>query len=89
MSKNSNGKKIYSWLKDLYPFHRSITGEGLRKTLKYLKNRLPEMKIHSIKSGTKIFDWKVPQEWKISQGYISDLARNKIIDWSTKKNYEN
>ena len=72
---------MHSWLQDLYPLHRSITGEGLRKTLKYLKNKLPEMKIYKAKSGTKIFDWKIPKEWKISQGYISDLNGNKLIDY--------
>ena len=72
---------MHSWLQDLYPIHRSITGEGLRKTLKYLKNKLPEMKIYKAKSGTKIFDWKIPKEWKISQGYISDLNGNKLIDY--------
>ena len=81
MKKLSEGNKIYSWAKDLFPLHRSITGEGLRKTLKYLKNKVPEMKIHSIKSGQKVFDWKVPKEWKILQGYISNTAGNKIIDY--------
>ena len=81
MKKNFKGKMMHSWLQDLYPFHRSITGEGLRKTLKYLKNKLPEMKIYKAKSGTKIFDWKIPKEWKISQGYISDLNGNKLIDY--------
>jgi len=37
MKKNFKGKIMHSWLQDLYPIHRSITGEGLRKTLKYLK----------------------------------------------------
>lgn len=81
MGKDLEGYKIYSWAKDLFPFHRSITGIGLRKTLKYLKNEFSEMKIHNVKTGYKAFDWQVPKEWKIHEAYISDLNGKKIVDY--------
>ena len=37
MKKDLEGLKIYSWLKHLFPIHRSITGKGLRKHLTFLK----------------------------------------------------
>ena len=78
------GKRMYSWAYDLFPICRSISGDGLRKTLKYINKRILEMNIHSIKSGTKVFDWKVPLEWNISDAFIKNKKGKKIIDF--KKN---
>ena len=78
------GQTIYSWAKDIFNYNRSITGIGVRKTLKYLKKKVPELKIRSVKSGIKVFDWTIPSEWKVSEGYIADLDGKKIIDF--KKN---
>ena len=75
------GQTIYSWAKDIFNYNRSITGIGVRKTLKYLKKKVPELKIRSVKSGIKVFDWTIPSEWKISEGYIADLDGKKIIDF--------
>ena len=67
---NDIGKTLHFWAKDLFPICRSITGPGVRETLKYIKNILPELKIHSIPSGTQAFDWTVPDEWNINDAYI-------------------
>ncbi len=81
MKKDLEGLKIYSWLKHLFPIHRSITGKGLRKTLNFFKKEFPKMKIQKIKSGTKVFDWVIPKEWEVKQAYISDLNGKKIVDY--------
>jgi aminopeptidase-like protein len=73
---------MYGWAKDLFPICRSITGPGVRETLQYIKNELPELNLLSIKSGEQVFDWIVPQEWSIRQAYISDLNGNRIIDFA-------
>ena len=39
------------------------------------------MKIHEIKSGTKIFDWEIPDEWNIDEAYIEDESGKKIVDF--------
>ena len=75
--------KIDFFLKKLYPINRSLTGQGNRITLKSLKEIIP-LRIKSIKSLTKVYDWVVPLEWKISDAFISDESGNKIIDF--KKN---
>ena len=80
----ATGNKIYSWARDIFYYNRSITGEGVRKTLRYFKKKVPELKIRSVKSGTKVFDWTIPKEWKISAGHIADLSGKKIVDF--KKN---
>ena len=70
--------------KTLFPLNRSLTGEGIKKTLKIIKNEFPKLKIKKIKSGTKVFDWRIPQEWNISDAFIIDKNGKKIIDF--KKN---
>jgi aminopeptidase-like protein len=77
-------EKMYKWATDLFPICRSITGPGLRKTLKYIQNIIPELKIESIPTGTKAFDWVVPDEWTIRDAFIKDDFGKKIVDF--KKN---
>jgi aminopeptidase-like protein len=75
------GKQMYAWANDLFPITRSITGPGVRKTLAYLKDILPDLTIHEVSSGTKAFDWTVPDEWIIRNAFIEDDFGNKIIDF--------
>ena len=78
-------KNIEKVFDDLFPINRSITGEGLRQTLKYIKrNFFPEAEIKSVNSGQKVFDWEVPDEWIIKDAYVKNVYGKKIIDF--KKN---
>ena len=80
-----SSNKYYSIAKhDLFPICRSLTGKGVRKTLKIIKNEFPTLKICKVKSGTKVFDWRVPNEWNINDAYILDKSNRKIVDF--KKN---
>ncbi|MCB9283032.1 MAG: DUF4910 domain-containing protein [Lewinellaceae bacterium] len=72
---------MHSWIKDLFPINRSITGEGARFTLGYIKNWLPGLLIKDVPTGYKAFDWEVPKEWNITDGYIEDNAGNKIVNF--------
>ena len=75
-------KKIYNIGKSLlYPINRSLTGQGVRKTLKIIKKEIPKLQIKSIKSGTKVFDWNVPPEWNVNSAYVLDKNNKKIIDF--------
>ena len=76
--------KIMKWANDLFPICRSLTGEGNRKTLRYIKKINRNFKIKNFKSGEKFYDWKIPLEWKIKNAYIKDKLGLKIIDF--KKN---
>ncbi|MBF2066885.1 MAG: DUF4910 domain-containing protein [Calothrix sp. C42_A2020_038] len=71
---------MYDLISELYPICRSITGDGVRKTLYYLKQQIP-LSIHEVKSGTQVFDWTVPKEWNIKDAYIKNLQGEKIIDF--------
>ena len=72
---------MYYWAVDLFPINRSITGNGVRQTLNYIKDIVPEMNIIEVPSGTKCFDWTVPKEWNCDDGYIIDPDGNKICDF--------
>jgi|TARA_B110000027_G_scaffold93468_1_gene98727 aminopeptidase-like protein len=74
--------KYYNLAKNiLFPINRSITGNGTLKTLKIIKEQLPILKIKKIKSGLKVFDWTIPEEWNVKEAYILDKFGNKIIDF--------
>ena len=79
-----DGEKIYKIAERLFPICRSITGNGVRQTLKILKEYCPELEIKEVPSGTQVFDWTVPKEWNINDAYIEDSDGNKIVDF--KKN---
>ena len=78
------GSDLYELARNIFPIYRSITGDGVRTTLKYLKKIIPDMQIHEVASGTRVYDWTVPKEWNISEAYIENNRREKIIDF--KKN---
>jgi len=75
---------MIEWCKDLFPICRSITGPGIKQTLSYFEKINPELKRLKFKSGTKVFDWIVPDEWSIKEAYILDKYGKKHADF--KKN---
>ena len=68
----------------LFPITRSLTGDGVKKTLNIIQKELPKLKIKKFKSGTKVFDWNIPEEWNVTDAYVIDKYNNRIIDF--KKN---
>ena len=74
------GEKMYALMEELYPIARSITGQGVRKTLKILQNNF-QLKIKEVSSGTNVFDWKIPQEWNVRDAYIMNNKNKKIVDY--------
>jgi Uncharacterized protein conserved in bacteria with an aminopeptidase-like domain len=74
------GKDMHTLMKRLYPICRSLTGNGVRKTFDILKEYIP-IDVKEIPSGTKAFDWVVPNEWNINDAFVMDENGNKIIDF--------
>ena len=73
---------MYELLKALFPLNRSLTGEGVRKTFDIIKNYIDNLRVHSVPSGEKVFDWIVPNEWNISEAYILKPDGEKICDYN-------
>ncbi len=74
------GEQMYVLIKRLFPICRSITGDGVRETLKIISEIIP-VQIHEVPSGTKVFDWTVPKEWNIKDAYIKNSKGEKIVDF--------
>jgi aminopeptidase-like protein len=74
------GEELHELVADLYPICRSITGDGLRETLRRIGAYVP-LEVHEIPSGTQVFDWTVPREWNIRDAFVMDALGEKVIDF--------
>ena len=74
------GDDVYSLVSDLFPFCRSITGDGLRASLKTIQKRV-DLRLHEVPTGTQVYDWAVPKEWNIRDAYIKDSKGRRIVDF--------
>ena len=67
--------------KEIFPLNRSLTGRGNIKTLKILKREIKDLNIKFFRSGEKVFDWKIPDEWNVKEAWLKDNKGNKILDY--------
>lgn len=67
--------------KEIFPINRSLTGRGNIKTLKILKREIKDLNIKFFRSGEKVFDWKIPDEWNVKEAWLKDYKGNKILDY--------
>ena len=74
------GEEIYALVERLYPLCRSITGDGLRETLRALQELIP-LSLHEVPTGSPVFDWTVPKEWNVRDAYIKDPEGRKVVDF--------
>lgn len=73
---------MHAFAEQLWPYNRSITGEGVRQTLRDIKQICPQLEIIEVPSGTEVFDWTIPREWKVSEAWIKTPSGEKICDFS-------
>jgi aminopeptidase-like protein len=76
----SAGEDMLRFIAEAYPICRSITGDGVRRTLGMLRERIP-LEVHEVPSGTPVFDWTVPKEWNIRDAWIADPSGRKVVDF--------
>ena len=74
------GPWMYRFVEELYLICRSITGEGVRETLRRIDSHVP-IEVHEVPTGTQAFDWTVPKEWNIRDAYIKNLAGERVVDF--------
>ncbi len=75
------GEELFKRAAQIYPICRSITGNGVRKTLRMLGERIP-MLMHEVPSGTRVFDWEVPLEWNIEGAAVTAPDGRRVIDFA-------
>lgn len=76
----SVGEGMHALIAELYPIARSITGDGVRETLRRLQKRIPLL-VHEVPTGTRVFDWTVPREWNIRGAWIRDPQGETVVDF--------
>ena len=74
------GDSLHRSIRELFPLCRSISGEGLRETLRYIQRQIP-IKIHEVPTGTQVLDWDIPREWNIRGARIETLDGRTVVDF--------
>jgi aminopeptidase-like protein len=74
------GEELHRFATNLYPICRSITGDGIRRTLEMIGDRIP-LKIFEVPTRTAVFDWTVPKEWNIRDAYILGPDGKRVVDF--------
>jgi aminopeptidase-like protein len=74
------GESMYGLVRELYPICRSITGDGVRETLRRVGEHIP-LQVREVPTGTQVFDWTVPKEWNIRDAYVRNSDGIKVIDF--------
>ncbi len=73
-------REAFGLIRELYPECRSITGDGVRRTLDRLQEIVP-LQRHEVATGTPLFDWEVPREWNVAGAWIKDEKGRVIVDF--------
>ena len=75
------GHEIYALAERLFPICRSITGDGVRRTLDILSGHV-DLERHEVPTGTQVFDWTVPKEWNIHSASIKGPDGQTVVDFA-------
>ncbi len=74
------GREMHAFISDLYPICRSITGDGIRETLRRVGDHI-SVDIHEVPTGTDVLDWTVPKEWNIRDAFIKNGRGERVVDF--------
>ncbi|MET9744897.1 DUF4910 domain-containing protein [Streptomyces ardesiacus] len=76
-----SGEEMYALVERMYPLCRSITGDGVRATLRIVDEYIP-LHVHEVPTGTQVLDWTVPKEWNVRDAYVADAAGRRVVDFA-------
>lgn len=82
-SATDTAERMRAWMTRAYPVCRSITGDGVRRTLDLLEAALPDGVVlarSAVPSGTRVFDWTVPDEWNVREAWIAAPDGRRVAD---------
>ncbi len=72
---------MMKWAKDLYPYARTLISNENTKTLNYIIDKIGKSKLILFKSGTKVYDWVIPNQWEIFDSFIEDENGKKFAEF--------
>jgi aminopeptidase-like protein len=72
---------LYGLVRELFPINRSLTGQGVRNTLKILADHI-DLEINEVATGTAVLDWNVPMEWNIRGATITTMSGHRLVDFA-------
>jgi aminopeptidase-like protein len=74
------GEVLHAHVAALFPLCRSITGAGLRATLRYIGEHIP-LRVREVPTGTRVLDWEVPPEWSVRGATLRTLDGRTLVDF--------
>jgi aminopeptidase-like protein len=74
------GARMHALMTELFPICRSITGDGMRQTLRRLAREIP-LTLHEVPSRTQVLDWSVPREWNITDAWVKNATGDRVVDF--------
>jgi aminopeptidase-like protein len=77
--REDTGRVAYELMRRLFPLCRSLTGAGVRATFDILEEEIPITRTE-IPSGTRVFDWIVPDEWNLREAHITAPDGTRVVD---------
>lgn len=80
MTPLAGGSDLYRLVEQLFPFCRSITGDGVRQTLATV-SEVVDLDVVEVPTGTSAYDWDVPREWNIRDAWVKDPSGQKVVDF--------
>jgi aminopeptidase-like protein len=77
----TGGEELYKLVAELYPICRSITGDGVRRTLEIVGREVGGLEVSEVPTGTQVLDWTVPREWNVRDAWVADAAGQRVVDF--------
>src|SRR3954465_5697805 len=74
------GRELHELVTELFPICRSITGNGLRRTLGLIGERVP-LEVTEVPTGTHGLDWTVREEWKSNAPWIGSADGQRVVQF--------
>lgn len=75
------GEAMHAFVAAAFPICRSITGDGVRRTLALARERVP-IEVREVPTGTPVLDWTVPREWNVGEAWIEGPDGERVVDFA-------
>ncbi|HVS12987.1 MAG TPA: DUF4910 domain-containing protein [Thermoanaerobaculia bacterium] len=80
------GAELHDFVRRAYPIPRSLTGDGVRATLRLVRERLlrddAPLELREVPTGTPVLDWTVPREWNLREAWIVGPDGARVVDFA-------